>query len=182
MTSSHRSIDARSGLVINTHDLGRGAGAMREIDTLVDAPEGLGSDVIGVPPNSPIHLELRLEAVVEGVLVTGTAEVDVAGQCGRCLEPVEDDLVIDIQELFVHPGSDFDEDEASRMEGELIDLEPLVRDEVVLEMPLQPLCQEDCAGLCPSCGANLNHEPEHEHRDAIDPRWGDLASWGTSTD
>lgn len=182
MTSAHRPVDPRSGLVLNTHDLGRGAGSMTTVDTVVDAPEGLGTDVIGVPPASPIRLDLRLEAVVEGVLVTGTAEVDVVGECGRCLERIEDELVIDIQELYVHPGSDFDEEEASRMEGELIDLEPLVRDEVVLELPQQPLCREDCEGLCPTCGANLNDDPGHGHGDAIDPRWGDLAAWGSADD
>lgn len=180
MTSSHRSVDPRSGLVLNTHDLGRGAGAMRTVSTVVDAPEGLGTDVIGVPPASPVRLDLKLESVVEGVLVTGTAVVDVAGECGRCLEKIEDELVIDILELYVHPGSDFDEEEASRMEGELIDLEPLVRDEVVLEMPLQPLCREDCEGLCPTCGANLNDDPDHGHGAAVDPRWADLTAWGAS--
>lgn len=175
--TSHRTSDPRSGLVLNTHDLGRGAGSMMTVETVVDAPEGIGSEIIGVPPTSPIRLDLRLEAVVEGVLVTGTAEVQVVGECGRCLEKIEEDLEIDIQELYVHPGSDFDEDEASRMEGEMIDLEPLVRDEVVLEMPLQPLCREDCEGLCPTCGLNLNDNPDHDHGDAIDPRWGDLAAW-----
>lgn len=177
MNSPHRLLDPRSGLVLDTHELGRRAGAMKEVSTVVDAPEGLGIDVIEVPPGSPIHLDLRLEAVVEGVLVTGTAEVMVTGECARCLEPIEDDLTIDVQELFLYPGTDVDDEEASRIEGELIDLEPVVRDGVVLDLPFTPLCRPDCAGLCPDCGQNLNAEPDHTHGEKIDPRWGDLAEW-----
>jgi len=174
MSSPHRPLDRRSGLVIDTHELGRRAGAMRVIESSVEAPADLGIGVIGVPPGSPIELDLRLESVVEGVLVSGTATVDVAGECVRCLTPISDSLEIDIQELFVYPNSEATEDEASRLEGDLIDLEPLLRDDVVLELPFQPLCQDDCAGLCVECGANLNTDPDHAHDEAIDPRWAGL--------
>ena len=174
MSSPHRPLDRRSGLVIDTHELGRRAGAMRVIESSVEAPADLGIAVIGVPPGSPIELDLRLESVVEGVLVTGSATVDVAGECVRCLTPISDSLEIDIQELFVYPNSEATEDEASRLEGDLIDLEPLLRDDVVLELPFQPLCREDCAGLCAECGANLNTDPEHTHEEPIDPRWAGL--------
>ncbi|GAA2101847.1 DUF177 domain-containing protein [Microlunatus panaciterrae] len=177
MKSFHRSLDPRSGLVLDTHELGRRAGAMKEVRTSVDAPADLGIAVIGVPPGSPIELDVRLEAVVEGVLVTGTAVVEVQGECVRCLEQISDELEIDIQELFVYPGSEATEDEASRLEGDLLDLEPLVRDQVVLDLPFQPLCREDCRGLCVECGANLNADPGHDHQTRIDPRWGQLATW-----
>ena len=177
MSPSERPLDRREPLVIDTHDLGRRAGAMKELLTEVAAPEGIGIGVIGVPPASPIELDLRLESVVDGVLVSGTVGVTVAGECGRCLEPIEQELVIDVQELYLYPGTDSDDAEASRLQGELIDLEPLVRDEVVLELPFMPLCREDCAGLCPTCGANLNTDPDHSPGPAIDPRWGDLAAW-----
>ena len=183
MTPSVRPLDPRqSPLVIDTHDLGRQAGALRELTTSVPAPEGIGSDIIGVPPASPIALDLRLESVVDGVLVTGTAAVSVAGECGRCLEPSEFPVEFDIQELYLYPGAEADDVEASRIVGELIDLEPLVRDEVVLELPFMPLCREDCAGLCQTCGANLNADPEHSHGDRIDPRWEDLAAWRDAQD
>ncbi|MDO5684219.1 MAG: DUF177 domain-containing protein, partial [Propionibacteriaceae bacterium] len=107
MTPSVRPNDPRhSPLVIDTHDLGRQAGALRELHTSVPAPEGIGSDIIGVPPMSPIALDLRLESVVEGVLVTGTATVSVAGECGRCLEPIEFPIEIDVQELYLYPGAE----------------------------------------------------------------------------
>ena len=174
MVSPHRPLDRRSGLVLDTQTLGRRAGAMKVIQTSVDAPTGLGTAVIGVSPGSPIELDLRLESVVEGVLVTGTATVAVTGECVRCLADISDELEIDVQELFVYPDSEASEDEASRLEGDLIDLEPLLRDEVVLELPFQPLCRPDCEGLCVECGADLNADPAHSHDTATDPRWENL--------
>ncbi|MFL6025329.1 MAG: YceD family protein [Friedmanniella sp.] len=174
MSSPHRPLDRRSGLVLDTHELGRRAGAMKLVRTTAPAPADLGIAVIGVPPGSPVELDLRLESVIEGVLVTGTATVQVRGECVRCLGEVSDELEVDIQELFVYPGSDATEDEASRLEGDLIDLEPLLRDGVVLDLPFQPLCREDCQGLCAVCGANLNLDPEHSHEAPLDPRWEKL--------
>ena len=131
---------------------------MRTVQATVPAPTDLGITVIGVPPGSPVDLDLRLESVVEGVLVTGTAVVQLSGECVRCLVGISDELEIDVQELFTYAESDASEDEASRLEGDLIDLEPLLRDQVVLDLPFQPVCSPDCAGLCPICGANLNDE------------------------
>lgn len=176
MSSQHRPLDTRSGLVLDTHELGRRAGAMKQIHTTVEAPADLGIAVISVPPKSPIELDLRLESVVEGVLVTGTALVQLDGECVRCLTDISDELEIDVMELFVHPGSEATDDEASRLVGDLIDLEPLVRDAVVLDLPFQPLCRDDCAGLCVTCGADLNDDPGHSHEAPVDPRWERLAS------
>jgi uncharacterized protein len=171
MSSPHRPLDPRSGLVLDTHELGRRAGAMKLVRATVEAPGDLGIAVIGVPPGSPVELDLRLESVVEGVLVSGTATVQVRGECVRCLGEVSDELEVDIQELYVYPGVEPDDDLASRLTGDLIDLEPLLRDEVVLGLPFQPLCRDDCAGLCVECGANLNDDPGHRHQTAPDPRW-----------
>ena len=174
MGSPHRSLDHRAPLVLDTQNLGRHAGGMKLVQTTVGAPNGLGIDVIGVPPGSPVALDLRLESVIEGVLVTGTATVQVRGECVRCLTEISDTLEIDVQELFVHPESEATEEEASRLEDDLVDLEPLLRDGVVLDLPFQPLCREDCQGLCVECGANLNDDPEHSHETAVDPRWEKL--------
>jgi uncharacterized protein len=174
MGSPHRSLDHRAPLVLDTQDLGRHAGGMKQVQTTVDAPDGIGTVVIGVPPGSPVALDLRLESVIEGVLVTGTATVHVRGECVRCLTEISDTLEIDVQELFVHPESEATEEEASRLEDDLVDLEPLLRDGVVLDLPFQPLCREDCQGLCVECGANLNDDPEHSHETAVDPRWEKL--------
>jgi uncharacterized protein len=160
--------------VIDTHELNRRAGSQREVSFVAAAPAELGIDVIGVPEGDPIQFDLRLESVVEGVLVTGTASGRLVGECARCLVDIEDEFLADVQELYVYPGSDAEPDEASRMEGDLIDLEPALRDQVVLELPFQPLCTDDCPGLCPECGVRLVEEPGHQHEDGADPRWSAL--------
>jgi uncharacterized protein len=147
----------------------------------VEAPPELGIEILRVPEGSPVDFDLRLEAVMEGVLVTGTAHVDLEGECSRCLEPIEDTLLVELQELFVyddandrgHHPDDLD-DGVSRLEGDLVDLEPLLRDAVVLALPFQPLCRDDCPGLCVECGARLADDPEHRHDAPIDPRWAAL--------
>ena len=123
----------------------------------------------------------RLEAVVEGVLVTGTVSAELEGECARCLEAVRSEIDADLCELFVYDeadgpqGSQDDEDDdTSRLQGDLLDLEPLLRDAVVLALPFQPLCQDDCPGLCVECGARLADDPDHRHEDPIDPRWAAL--------
>jgi uncharacterized protein len=182
MSSPHRPLDPRSGLVLDTRDLGRRAGAMKVIQTSVPAPANLGIDVIGVPPGSPIELDVRLESVIEGVLVTGSARVLLCGECVRCLIEISSSQEVDIQELYVYPGSEATEEEASRLEGDLIDLEPLLRDEVVLDLPFQPVCRPECAGLCVECGVRLDDHPGHTHAPSIDPRWTALRAFEGEND
>lgn len=172
-----RSVDPRSGLVFDVHELGRRPGALKEISRDTPAPAGFGNDVIGVPTDSPIDLDLRFEAAVEGVLVTGVARVSLRGECARCLKEIAYSEEIDLQELFCFPDKELDDADASRIEGDLIDLEPLLRDSVVLELPFIPLCRPDCLGICPVCGADLNEDPEHSHGEVIDPRWAGLTEW-----
>ena len=177
----HR-LDPRKPLVLDTRELGRRPGSMREVRFPAPAPEGLGLELIGVPAGADIDLDLRLESVMEGVLVSGTAVVTLRGECGRCLEPVSDELVVDLQELFSYPesgpGADLgpreEDEETARMEGDFLDLEPVLRDAVVLALPLTPLCREDCSGLCADCGERLDDLPENHAHDAPDPRWAAL--------
>ena len=112
---------------------------------------------------------------VEGVLVTGTAVAQLEGECVRCLTGIFDEVEVDVQELFTYPGSEATDEEASHLDGELIDLEPVLRDAIVLELPFQPMCQPDCPGLCPECGARLAEDPDHSHEAPVDPRWAGLA-------
>jgi uncharacterized protein len=170
-------IDPRAPLVIDTHALGRRPGSMREESRTVPAPADLGVEMVGVPEGADIELDVRLEAVMEGVLISGTARAPLAGECGRCLEPVTSSIEVDFQELFVYSdtrsGEIAGEDER-RLEGDLIDLEPVVRDATVLALPLSPLCQDDCPGLCSECGVRLaDAGPDHDH-EAVDPRWAAL--------
>ncbi|RKS77334.1 uncharacterized protein CLV35_1019 [Motilibacter peucedani] len=170
-------LDPRQPLVIDTRELGRRPGSMKRVNRTVPAPAGLGSDVIGVAQGSDLALELRLEAVMEGVLVSGTALATVTGECVRCLDPIEHELEVDVQELFAYPESssaEAEEDEVHHLEGDLLDVEPVVRDAVVLALPLQPVCEDDCPGLCVECGARLADDPDHGH-EVADPRWAALS-------
>ncbi len=169
-------LDPRAPLVLDTRELGRRPGSMRRVRRTVPAPGGWGLDLVRVPAGSDLVLDLRVESVMDGVLVTGTATAALAGECGRCLEPLERDLEVDLQELFAYEPDPGDED-APVVQGEFVDLEPLVRDAVVLALPLAPLCDEQCPGLCPVCGVRLVEAGgDHTHDDQADPRWAALAS------
>jgi uncharacterized protein len=126
-----------------------------------------------------VALDLRFEAVSEGVLVTGSAVAPLTGECARCLDPLTSTLEVSFQELYRYlpdPGEDEDDGEERFLDGDQLDLEPAFRDAVVLALPLSPLCRDDCPGLCVECGAKLaDVGPEHGHGDKVDPRWGLLA-------
>lgn len=167
-------LDPRKPLVLDTHELERRPGTMRTITRRVPAPPDLGTEVVGVPAGADLKLELRLESVLDGILVSGTARAIAVGECARCLERVEQPICADLQELFGYPEhADPDDEGASVVAGELIDLEPTVRDALVLALPLAPVCRPDCPGLCPECGAVLADEHVHQH-EQIDPRWAAL--------
>jgi uncharacterized protein len=171
----------RSPFVYDLRELGRRSGSLREYQRHVPAPAGLGLDLIGVPEGAPLKLELRLESVTEGVLVTGTVAAPLTGQCGRCLEPVSAELDVDICELFAYRDSITDEtteaDEVHRIDGDLLDVEPVVRDVVVLALPWTPVCRPDCPGLCADCGQRLDELPAGHKHEMIDPRWAALAAF-----
>ncbi|HET9500453.1 MAG TPA: DUF177 domain-containing protein [Marmoricola sp.] len=181
MRSLDQRLDPRAPLVLDTRELGRRPGSQRSMALTVEAPAGLGIEILGVPEGSPVQLDLRLEAVMDGVLVTGTAAVDLEGECARCLDPIEDQVTVDLQELYLYDEADdhrspdeAEEDDVSRLEGDLINLEPILRDAVVLALPFQPVCRDDCPGLCVECGARLADDPEHHHDAPVDPRWSVL--------
>ena len=181
-TAAERSAEkaAAKAWKVELRELGRRAGSMREWDKTLPALPGWGVEMIGVPAGAPVHLRLRLESVMEGVLVSGEVDVPVTGQCARCLEPVEDTLTLDVQELYAYEGSTTEatsgEDEVRRIEGEQLDLAPLVRDTVVLTLPLSPTCTPDCAGLCVDCGERLDDLPADHSHEVIDPRFAGLAA------
>ena len=164
---------------IDLRELGRRAGSMQELDRTVPAPGDWKVELIGVPAGAEVHLHLRLESVMEGVLVTGELDAPLVGSCARCLEPIEDTLSLDIQELYAYEGSTTEatseEDEVRRVEGDHLELEPMVRDAVVLALPLSPTCTEDCSGLCVDCGERLDDLPADHSHEVVDPRWAGLA-------
>jgi uncharacterized metal-binding protein YceD (DUF177 family) len=183
VSPGHRPEDARRSAAnpwkIDLRELGRRAGSLQEVRRSAPAPADWRVELIGVPERAEVELRLRLESVMEGVLVTGEFDVPVEGSCARCLEPIEDTLHLDVQELYAYAGSTTEEtseeDEVRRVDGDFLDLEPLVRDAVVLSLPLAPVCSEDCAGLCVDCGQRLDDLPADHHHEIVDTRWAGLA-------
>ena len=172
-------VPARDPFVLDVRRLGRRPGTMAEVHRTVVTPGKLGVQMIGIPADSEVDFDLRLESVSEGVLVTGTVCGETAGQCSRCLEPIDGTVTVFLTELFAYPDSETEqtteEDEVHRIIDDQIDLEQSVIDAVVLELPMSPLCTDDCPGLCSECGIRLAvAEPDHHH-DIIDPRWAGLA-------
>lgn len=152
---------------------------MMAVSETVSSPSRIGLDLIGIDQGAPLTLDLRVESVSEGVLVSGTVSAPTTGDCARCLTPVTGDVEIHLTELFAYPDSATDEtteaDEVGRVVDDTVDLEQPIIDAVGLVLPFAPLCGPDCAGLCPDCGVALaTAEPGHRH-EQIDPRWAKLA-------
>jgi uncharacterized protein len=165
--------------VFDMRALGNRPGEFKDEKRTATAPDGLGSGLGLVPAGADVALDLRFEAVSEGVLVTGSAVAPLSGECARCLEPLAAAFEVSLQELYRYlpdPGEDEDDSDERFLDGDLLNLEPAFRDAVVLALPLSPLCRDDCPGLCAECGAKLaDAGPGHEHDDKVDPRWGLLA-------
>src|ERR1700761_3208190 len=181
---SATTLDPRGALVFDTRGLGRQPGAARGETRTVPAPDLLRVELAGGPAGAEVDVDLRLEAVHEGVLVTGTALAPVVGECARCLEPVTSEVEANFQELYRYepsPEEDDDEEDVQLLDGDLLDLEPGLRGALLLALPLSPLCSDDCAGLCPDCGVRLaDAEPGHQHDGAILPEWEKLRQLAVS--
>jgi uncharacterized protein len=197
----------RGALVFDTRTLGRQAGSARTQQLTVPAPDDLRLELARVPAGADMHLDVKFEAVTEGVLVTGSATAPLAGECARCLRPLTTSVTAGFTELYLyadgrrthdkhdhhdkHDKHDrrnsrewFDEDteqddEEYHLDGDLLDLEPVLRDAVVLALPMSPLCRDDCPGLCVECGVPLDDAgPGHTHDASPDPRWAALEQLG----
>ena len=178
---------------LNTYELPRRAGEMKEYELDIVVKESFGVDLIAVPAGDLIEVDVRLESVTEGILLSADVYAVAKGECIRCLDPVE--IVIDrkIQELYRYEPSkdsgkkgkkskrtvdediDLEEDDELWMDGNVMDLEPPIRDAIVLDLPVNPLCSNDCLGLCPDCGQKWVDLPEDHQHEAIDARWAGLA-------
>ena len=174
--------DPSAPWVIDTRELGRRPGAMRTYHREVPLPAGLGLDVVRIPEGDQLALDVRLESVMEGVLVSGTATAPITGECARCLDPLTDRVEVELTELFAYPDTatveSTDPDEVSRVVDDLVDLEPVVRDAVLLALPQAPLCRDDCPGLCPDCGGRRDELGANHRHETMDPRWAALKQFG----
>lgn len=163
-----------SGLRIIVADLLRRPGAQRDVH--LDASlDQLAAGPVAVLPDAPVHVDAVLERIPEGIVVRGMVEVVWAGECSRCLRPVRGTLAVGIDELFETRPID---GETYLLDHDSIDLEQVVRDAVVLELPPTPHCRDDCLGLCPTCGADRNDVECGCVEVDDDPRWADLRSLG----
>ncbi|MGF2944228.1 YceD family protein [Mycobacterium sp. Lab-001] len=174
-TTAHRR--RGSPLTLDITPLGRRPGAMVTLRDTVPSSSRIGLDMIAIERGAPLELDLRVESVSEGVLVTGTVTAPTTGECSRCLGALDGRIQVALTELFAYPGSTTEatteEDEVGRIVDDTIDLEQSVVDAVGLELPFSPVCRPDCPGLCPACGVSLAADPDHHH-DRIDPRWAKL--------
>ena len=152
------------------------------METVV-APSRIGIELIGIPKGAPVELDLRLESVSEGVLVSGTLSAPTEGECVRCLTPVTGHVEIDLTELFAYPDSitesTTESEDVGRVIDQTVDLAQPIVDAVGLALPFVPVCAEDCPGLCPQCGVALAAAEAGHHHEMIDPRWAKLAEMRT---
>jgi uncharacterized protein len=160
-------------LAVDVRELLRQPGAHKHV--VLRAPlEDLATPVAEVPPDRPVTVDVEIESVVEGLLVTGTVAATAVVRCVRCLRELDHDLRVEVRELFtLQPG---DDEGYAVLPDERLPLDTMARDALVLGFPAAPLCRPDCAGLCPECGADRNVDDcGHGGPAKIDPRWAGLA-------
>ena len=183
---------ARSIYIFNTHDLPHRAGEMREHELDLKITEAVGVDLLSVKPGEIIEVDLRLQSVDEGVLATARVIANATGECTRCLKLISWPIDENFTELYYYEvlanksggkrgnksskedDLDLDEDDLSFMVGDEIDLEPAMRDAIILNLAVNPLCSEDCPGLEEKQGQNWAYLPVVESQSAADQRWAAL--------
>ncbi len=177
---------------LNTYELPRRAGEMKEYELDIVVKENFGVELISVLAGEVIEIDARLESVTEGVLLSADVYAVAQGECIRCLDPVEIVIERKIQELYNYEptnergkkkrksstedltSEDLDVADEFMMEGDILDLETPIRDAIVLSLPSNPLCSQDCLGLCPDCGGKWADLPEDHAHEVIDARWASL--------
>jgi uncharacterized protein len=174
--------------ILNTFELPRRAGELKEYELDIEAPTRIGVPLIAIPEGDVIEADIRLESVTEGILLSAEIYAVAIGECIRCLDTVE--VVVDrkIQELYRYEPTndkgrkkkcddedvDLDIEDELQMEGDLMNLEIPIIDAIILTLPVNPLCSEECLGLCPDCGEKWETLPEGHAHEVIDARWSGL--------
>jgi uncharacterized protein len=174
--------------LLNTYELPRRAGELKEYQLDIETVTRIGVPLIAVQEGDVIEVDVRLESVTEGILLSAEIYAVAQGECIRCLDPVE--VVIDrkIQELYRYEPTnekgrrkrredediDLDGEEELQMEGDLMNLEIPIIDAIILTLPVNPLCSQECLGLCPDCGEKWESLPQGHAHEVIDARWSGL--------
>ncbi len=156
-------------------ELLRHPGAKRDVD--VTGPLG---DIAVTASRVPSDSQTQVTGVVEAldgitVQLKGTVLTPWVGECRRCLGPASGELTVSVHELFERAP---ESEDIYPLQADRLDLEPVARDAIYLELPQAPLCMADCQGLCPECGADRNTVHCGHAVDALDPRWDALRDLG----
>lgn len=166
--------------VVDVRSLIGKPGSYEQVHVTEPAGPGVATEVVTVAEDSPVTVDAMLESVREGILVTGAARATGDAVCSRCLDQVRVPLTADLQDLYTWTAEEAEIDDLGEpgphLDGETLDLRPAVRDGLILEMPIAPLCDAECPGLCPQCGARLADDPDHVH-ETTDPRWAALSAF-----
>lgn len=181
-------INTNSPFFFNAHDLPRRAGEFREYSLTITLPEAMGIPMLSVPKNENLEVELRITSVDEGIFVSGQVSARALGECTRCLDPVEFEIDQMFNQLYEYEEKaerikknakpdDEEDEEILFLTGDFINLEIPLRDAIVLALPSNPLCDEECAGLCSGCGEKWVILPADHSHQGTDPRWSGLANW-----
>lgn len=157
-------------LAVSVADLLPHPGQVKRVerDAVLDRLEVSASRV---PEGAAVHIDLELQAVNDAIVAVGTVRAPWEGLCRRCLQPTGGELVGEVQEIYER---DPVEGETRQLEDATVDLTELAHDTVLLELPLAPLCDDDCAGLCATCGVNRNETTCECATEVRDPRWAAL--------
>lgn len=173
-------------------------GQSKEIDATFPAPSGIGDEIVGVDEGTDVSVVGSFDSIVDGLILNARISAPVHAECTRCLKPIQRDWTVNVTSFFPYEdksaagkggkaGKNGKEEEVDIIAGEdeaedtyllldggaWADLEALLRDTLVEELPLQPLCKPDCKGLCSQCGIDLNENPDHQH-DMTDIRFAAL--------
>jgi len=165
--------------MLHVRDIVHHPGEMREFELDLKTPDKWGEGLVAVPADELLEIDVRLESVHEGILVSGTADTRLTGVCGRCLIDIAEPVEVEFQELFTYPGGEAADFE---VQDDYVDLETLVRDVLVLSLPFQPVCQPDCLGLDPDTGERLTESTGESERAPVDPRWAALQQYPSDPD
>lgn len=155
---------------VNVFDVSHRIGEEREVRLDETLAERWGEGVAFVDHGQTVSIDLRLEGLHDGILVSADVDTTAVAECVRCLEPVTIPIQVEFQELFAYSPT---EELEFSVHDNHVNCEQLVRDAVVLALPFQPLCAVDCLGLDPETGEKLT-EPRSQDASTIDPRWAAL--------